>query len=142
MKCPQKIAELSSNNLSRYRVVVKSQSDTSRGILGQAVKPGRITIAWQTIGRFGAGHAKQYHEAAGFEGAAVMRYEAVIEKADGNYSAYVPDLPGCVAIGETCRQARRKSARRSVSISKGSRPTACQPRCRRALLITSRRRVR
>ena len=26
-----------------------------------------------------------------------MRYAIVIEKADGNYSAYVPDLPGCVA---------------------------------------------
>lgn len=24
-----------------------------------------------------------------------------IEKSDGNYSAYVPDLPGCVATGET-----------------------------------------
>jgi predicted RNase H-like HicB family nuclease len=30
-----------------------------------------------------------------------MRYAIVIEKADGNYSAYVPDLPGCVATGET-----------------------------------------
>jgi predicted RNase H-like HicB family nuclease len=30
-----------------------------------------------------------------------MRYAAVIEKADGNYSAYVPDLPGCIATGET-----------------------------------------
>jgi predicted RNase H-like HicB family nuclease len=28
-----------------------------------------------------------------------MRYAIVIEKADGNYSAYVPDLPGCVAAG-------------------------------------------
>lgn len=28
-----------------------------------------------------------------------MRYAIVIEKADGNYSAYVPDLPGCVATG-------------------------------------------
>lgn len=28
-----------------------------------------------------------------------MRYAIVIEKADGNYSAYVPDLPGCVAVG-------------------------------------------
>jgi predicted RNase H-like HicB family nuclease len=26
-----------------------------------------------------------------------MRYAIVIEKAEGNYSAYVPDLPGCVA---------------------------------------------
>jgi predicted RNase H-like HicB family nuclease len=30
-----------------------------------------------------------------------MRYAIVIEKADGNYSAYVPDLPGCVAAGPT-----------------------------------------
>jgi predicted RNase H-like HicB family nuclease len=30
-----------------------------------------------------------------------MRYAVVIEKANGNYSAYVPDLPGCVATGET-----------------------------------------
>ena len=30
-----------------------------------------------------------------------MRYAVVIEKAKGNYSAYVPDLPGCVATGET-----------------------------------------
>jgi len=30
-----------------------------------------------------------------------MRYAVIIEKADGNYSAYVPDLPGCVATGET-----------------------------------------
>lgn len=30
-----------------------------------------------------------------------MRYAVVIEKADGNYSAYVPDLAGCVATGAT-----------------------------------------
>ena len=30
-----------------------------------------------------------------------MRYAIVIEKAEGNYSAYVPDLPGCVATGPT-----------------------------------------
>ena len=30
-----------------------------------------------------------------------MRYAVVIEKANGNYSAYVPDLPGCVATGTT-----------------------------------------
>jgi predicted RNase H-like HicB family nuclease len=30
-----------------------------------------------------------------------MRYVVVIEKANGNYSAYVPDLPGCVAAGDT-----------------------------------------
>jgi predicted RNase H-like HicB family nuclease len=28
-----------------------------------------------------------------------MCYAVVIEKGEGNYSAYVPDLPGCVATG-------------------------------------------
>ncbi len=31
----------------------------------------------------------------------MMRYVVVIEKADDNYSAFVPDLPGCVATGAT-----------------------------------------
>jgi predicted RNase H-like HicB family nuclease len=30
-----------------------------------------------------------------------MRYAIVIENAGENYSAYVPDLPGCIATGET-----------------------------------------
>jgi len=30
-----------------------------------------------------------------------MRYAIVIERAEGNYSAYVPDLPGGVATGAT-----------------------------------------
>jgi predicted RNase H-like HicB family nuclease len=30
-----------------------------------------------------------------------MRYAIVIEKAENNYSAYVPDLPGCIATGRT-----------------------------------------
>jgi len=29
------------------------------------------------------------------------RYAVVIEKANANYSAYAPDLPGCVATGDT-----------------------------------------
>lgn len=33
-----------------------------------------------------------------------MRYAIVIEKAEGNYSAYVPDLPGCVATGDDIRE--------------------------------------
>jgi predicted RNase H-like HicB family nuclease len=28
-----------------------------------------------------------------------MRYAIVIEKADNNFSAYVADLPGCIATG-------------------------------------------
>ena len=37
-----------------------------------------------------------------------MRYAVVIEKADTNYSAYVPDLPGCVATGATVEAVERE----------------------------------
>jgi predicted RNase H-like HicB family nuclease len=33
-----------------------------------------------------------------------MRYAIVIEQAEGNYSAYVPDLPDCVATGATVEE--------------------------------------
>ena len=37
-----------------------------------------------------------------------MRYAVVIEKGQGNYSAYVPDLPGCVAVGDTLEETQRE----------------------------------
>ena len=33
-----------------------------------------------------------------------MRYAIVIERAENNYSAYVPNLPGCVATGATVKE--------------------------------------
>lgn len=40
----------------------------------------------------------------------LMRYAVVIEKAKGNFSAYVPDLPGCIATGKTKATVRRRIA--------------------------------
>ena len=37
-----------------------------------------------------------------------MRYAIVIEQAEGNYSAFVPDLPGCVATGNTLPEIEQK----------------------------------
>lgn len=37
-----------------------------------------------------------------------MRYAVVIEQADSNFSAYVPDLPGCVATGTTIKDAENE----------------------------------
>ena len=37
-----------------------------------------------------------------------MRYAIVVEKAENNYSAYVPDLPGCVATGATVEETERE----------------------------------
>ncbi len=37
-----------------------------------------------------------------------MRYGVVIERANGNFSAYVPDLPGCVATGATTEEVEQQ----------------------------------
>ncbi len=33
-----------------------------------------------------------------------MRYAVIIEKTGNGYSAYVPDLPGCVAAGDSSEE--------------------------------------
>lgn len=38
-----------------------------------------------------------------------MRYAVVIEKTQSNYSAYVPDLPGCIATGPTIEETEASS---------------------------------
>jgi predicted RNase H-like HicB family nuclease len=37
-----------------------------------------------------------------------MRFAVVIEKGEGNYGAYVPDLPGCVTVGDTVEETLRE----------------------------------
>ena len=34
-------------------------------------------------------------------------YTVVIEKAESNYGAYVPDLPGCISTGKTIEETKR-----------------------------------
>ena len=36
-----------------------------------------------------------------------MRYAVVIEKSADGYGAYVPDLPGCVAVGDSVAEVRQ-----------------------------------
>jgi predicted RNase H-like HicB family nuclease len=38
----------------------------------------------------------------------VKRYAIVVEKAESNYAAYVPDLPGCVATGANVEETERR----------------------------------
>lgn len=37
-----------------------------------------------------------------------MKYLIVIEKAEKNYSAYIPDIPGCVATGDTPEEVKNR----------------------------------
>jgi predicted RNase H-like HicB family nuclease len=36
-----------------------------------------------------------------------MKYAVIIERGDTSYGAYVPDLPGCVAVGETLQEVKQ-----------------------------------
>jgi predicted RNase H-like HicB family nuclease len=36
-----------------------------------------------------------------------MQYTVIIEKGETSFGAYVPDLPGCVAVGETKEEAKQ-----------------------------------
>ena len=36
-----------------------------------------------------------------------MQYVVIIEKTDKNYGAYVPDLPGCVAVAKTQSEVKK-----------------------------------
>jgi predicted RNase H-like HicB family nuclease len=44
-----------------------------------------------------------------------MRYAVVIEKTDTGYSAWVPDLPGCVSVGRT-REEMNRNIREAIEL--------------------------
>lgn len=44
----------------------------------------------------------------------LVRYLAIIEKAGKNYSAYLPDVPGCIATGKT-PEATRKTLQKALT---------------------------
>jgi predicted RNase H-like HicB family nuclease len=35
-----------------------------------------------------------------------MRYAVIFEKSESSFGAYVPDLPGCVAVGDSLAEAK------------------------------------
>jgi predicted RNase H-like HicB family nuclease len=37
-----------------------------------------------------------------------MRYAKIIERGERNYSAYLPDLPGCIATGKTIEELKQR----------------------------------
>ena len=39
-----------------------------------------------------------------------MQYAVIFEKAPNNWAVYAPDLPGCIAVGDTIEEARESMA--------------------------------
>src|SRR3954451_6589747 len=91
-----------------------------RAGIGGVAAPGPCAAAWPASRRLAAagtalgtrpmlllghapstGHVQQRPETGGIERVAMHRFLVVIEQADANFSAYSPDLPGCVATGAT-----------------------------------------
>jgi predicted RNase H-like HicB family nuclease/predicted RNA binding protein YcfA (HicA-like mRNA interferase family) len=83
-------------------------------------KPGRVTVP-------GLKQAEP-------EGGMLMRFAIVIERAESNYSAYVPDLPGCVATGTTVEEVERQirdAIRLHIDgLRADGLPVPCQPASR------------
>lgn len=69
-----------------------------------------------------------------------MRSAIVIEKANGNYSAYVPDLPGCASAGDTVAAVEAEIRNAIRFHFAGLREDGLPVPCRPASPTTSRRR--
>ena len=79
----------------------------------------------------------KHSEAGPAQGVKKMRYTIVIEKASENYAAYVPDLPGCVATGDTredtVREARLAIRHHIESLREHGEPIP-EPHCTAAVV--------
>ena len=66
-------------------------------------KSGTVAVAGEIERRRAAGNPGQCAEAGWSQeiGVTRMRYLVVVEEGPTSFGAYVPDLPGCVAAGET-----------------------------------------
>ncbi len=72
-------------------------------------KPGRVTVSGHPSDDIHK-DPKEYLDAGGLAEIEfhIMRYAMIIEPGERNYSAYLPDLPGCVATGKTIEELRQR----------------------------------
>jgi predicted RNase H-like HicB family nuclease len=68
----------------------------------------------------------------------MRQYLVVIQRADGTFSAYSPDLPGCVATGRDLEQVRRNMAeamRLHLDVLRADGRPAPEPRTRAEFML-------
>ncbi len=66
-----------------------------------------------------------------------MHYMAVIEKSDNGFAAYVPDLPGCIAAGDTVDETKsliREAIRGHLELLREIGGTAPEPEASHAMV--------
>lgn len=86
---------------SSKRWLVPVATKVSHRQFKHPTKPGRVTIAGHPSHDLAPGTYKSIMKQAGLEGRPMRRSLIVIERAERNFSAYSPDLPGCIATGST-----------------------------------------
>jgi predicted RNA binding protein YcfA (HicA-like mRNA interferase family)/predicted RNase H-like HicB family nuclease len=69
-------------------------------------KMGRVTVAGKLSDDLAIGTLRSILKHTIHTGP-MMRYAVIIEKGKRNFSAYVPDVPGCVATGKTRKAVQR-----------------------------------
>ena len=84
------------------RVLIRTRG--SHRQLKHPAKRGTVTVAGKPGVDIPPG-TQQYSE-TGWAKIVDMKYLVIIEKSDSGFGAYVPDLPGCVAAGETREEVR------------------------------------
>lgn len=67
-----------------------------------------------------------------------MKYLVVVERGEGTWGAHVPDIPGCIAAGETREEALRLIRRAIVFHIEGCTRPASRPLSLRARPRSSR----
>lgn len=66
-------------------------------------KEGPCHDSWSSSEGHAARDTEKYFQAGGIE----MKHAVIYEKSSNGYGAYVPDLPGCVAVGDTLDETQR-----------------------------------
>ena len=74
---------------------------------GHLSRPGTVTVAGKRSADLAPGTWQAILRQAGLDEEVAVKYTVVHERTDRNYSAYVPDLPGCVAAAKTKAETRR-----------------------------------
>ena len=69
---------------------------------------GVVTIPGKLGDNLAPGTLNSIYKQAGWKQRMVMKYAVVIENAGTNFSAYVPDLPGCIATGQSIEETEQE----------------------------------
>ncbi|SRR6266849_6832285 len=97
-------------------------SSSSEVMVGHSLRPSAVIVnsnirrslvghcIGASVRRYPSKNLEEYLDASGLEEIEfhIMRYAMIIEPGERNYSAYLPDLPGCIATGKTIDELRER----------------------------------